>query len=90
MDIIFACCLPLDKYASRLSIKDYCYLVFLSQVKVVKIFRTWHLSLNHLFCYIPQAFDIERIVVGNEIVDHSDVVGASPVGAAPTTYSFSP
>ena len=28
-------------------------------------------------------------LVGNEIVDHSDVVGASPVGAAPTTYSFS-
>ena len=27
--------------------------------------------------------------VGNEIVDHSDVVGASPVGAAPTTSSFS-
>ena len=26
---------------------------------------------------------------GNEIVDHSDVVGASPVGAAPITSSFS-
>ena len=25
----------------------------------------------------------------NEIVDHSDVVGASPAGAAPTTSSFS-
>ena len=24
----------------------------------------------------------------NEIVDHSDVVGASPVGAAPTTSSL--
>ena len=30
-----------------------------------------------------------RQVVGNKIVDHSDVVGASPVGAAPTTSSFS-
>ena len=30
-----------------------------------------------------------RTLVGNEIVDHSDVVGASPVGAAPTTSSFS-
>ena len=28
-------------------------------------------------------------LVGNKIVDHSDVVGASPVGAAPTTSSFS-
>ena len=31
-----------------------------------------------------------RPLVGNKIVDHSDVVGASPVGAAPTTSSFSP
>ena len=28
-------------------------------------------------------------LVGNNIVDHSDVAGASPVGAAPTTSSFS-
>ena len=28
-------------------------------------------------------------VVGNKTVDHSDVVGVSPVGAAPTTSSFS-
>ena len=27
--------------------------------------------------------------VGNKTIDHSDVVGASPVGAAPTTSSFS-
>ena len=27
--------------------------------------------------------------LGNKIVDNSDVVGASPVGAAPTTSSFS-
>ena len=30
-----------------------------------------------------------RHTLGNEIVDHSDVAGASPVGAAPTTSSFS-
>ena len=34
--------------------------------------------------------NIRRTLVGNKIVDHSDIVGASsPVGAAPTTYSFS-
>ena len=33
--------------------------------------------------------DISRTLVGNKIVDNSDVVGASPVGAAPTTSSFS-
>ena len=36
-----------------------------------------------------QVSNIRRILVGNQIVDHSDVVGASPVGAAPTTSSFS-
>ena len=28
-------------------------------------------------------------IVGNKIIDHSDVVAASPVGIAPTTSSFS-
>ena len=36
-----------------------------------------------------QVSNISHTLVGNEIVDHSDVVGASPVGAAPTTSSFS-
>ena len=33
--------------------------------------------------------NISRTLAGNTIVDHSDVFGASPVGAAPTTSSFS-
>ena len=33
--------------------------------------------------------NIRRTLAGNKIVDHSDVVGAPPVGAAPTTSSFS-
>ena len=32
---------------------------------------------------------ISHTLVGNEIVDYSDVVGASPVDAAPITSSFS-
>ena len=36
-----------------------------------------------------QVSNIRRTLEGNNIVDHSDVVGASPVGAAPTTSSFS-
>ena len=32
--------------------------------------------------------NISRTLVGSKIVDNSDVVGASPVGAAPTTSSF--
>ena len=31
--------------------------------------------------------NISRTLLGKEIVDHSDVVGASPVGAAPTTLN---
>ena len=30
-----------------------------------------------------------RHTLGNKIADHSDLVGATPVGAAPTTSSFS-
>ena len=43
---------------------------------------------KHFSHYRPVS-NIRRTLVGNEIVDHSDVVGASPVGAAPTTSSFS-
>ena len=38
---------------------------------------------------VQQTSNISRTLVGNKIVDHSDVVGASPVGTAPTTSSFS-
>ena len=40
-------------------------------------------------CEHRQISNIRRTLVANKIVDHSDVVGASPVGAAPTTSSFS-
>ena len=36
-----------------------------------------------------QVSNISRTLAGNQIVDRSDVVGASPVGAAPITSSFS-
>ena len=36
-----------------------------------------------------QASNISYTLVGNKIVDHSDVVGAAPTGAASTTSSFS-
>ena len=35
--------------------------------------------------YYRQTSNISRTLAGNKIVDHSDVVGASPAGAAPTT-----
>ena len=36
-----------------------------------------------------QTSDISRALVGNETVHHSDVVGASSVGAAPAASSIS-
>ena len=36
-----------------------------------------------------QVSNISRTLVGNKIVHHSVVAGASPVGAAQTTSSFS-
>ena len=44
-----------------------------------------------LFCHVwiyHQTSNISCTLVGNKIVDHSDVVGAVPVSAAPTTSSF--
>ena len=48
-------------------------------------------NMINLHCFIKyrQVSNIRHTLVGNKIVDHSDVVGASPVGAAPTTSSFS-
>ena len=50
----------------------------------------WQWLPNELpYSTYRQVSDIRRTLVGNKIVDHSDVVGSSPVGAAPTSSSFS-
>ena len=41
----------------------------------------------HKYIY-HQTSNISHISVGNQVIDHSDVVGASPVGIDPTTSSF--
>ena len=41
--------------------------------------------INSNYC---QTSNIKHTVVANIIADHSDVIGALPVGAAPTTSSF--
>ena len=43
-------------------------------------------EISKTYC---QTSNISGTLVGNKIVDHSDVVGVSPVGTAPTTSSFS-
>ena len=58
--------------------------------KMVKVpfqikFHEWK-YVNKIYHQTP---NIERTLVGNKIFDHSHVVGALPIGAAPTTSSFS-
>ena len=52
-------------------------------------FSLTRFKLNKDFVIYRQVSYIRRTLEDNEIVYHSDVVGASPVGAAPTTSSFS-
>ena len=46
-------------------------------------------SSNNIHNIYRQTSNISRTLVGNKIVHHSDAFGASPVGAAPSTSSFS-
>ena len=49
---------------------------------------TWTKYLSAKVTY-HQTSNVSCTSVSNKLVDHSDVVGASPVGAAPTSSSFS-
>ena len=42
-----------------------------------------------MYCTYRQASNVNHPLVGSKIVDHSNVAGASPVGAAPTTSPLS-
>ena len=48
-----------------------------------------NLQNKHWSLKYRKTSNISRTLVSDKIVDNSDVVGASPVGAAPTTSSFS-
>ena len=50
-------------------------------------YKPYAIVRNTLIAY-RKTSNISRTFVGNKIVDNSDGVGASPVGAAPTTSSF--
>ena len=43
-------------------------------------------EVKRIYC---QTSNISHTLVGTKIFDHSDVVGAAPIDAAPTTSSFS-
>ena len=52
--------------------------VMLQEIIMIPITKTYR-----------QVSNIRHTIVGNSIADHSDVVGATPVGAAPIASSFS-
>ena len=57
----------------------------------LKIFLLLSTDLHGITYFVAvyrQSSNIRDTLIGNSIVDHSDVVGALPVGAAPTTSSF--
>ena len=64
--------------------------------KVIYSFA-WVVAYQHVDFYLAawqlnihtyrKTSNISRTLVGNKIVDHSDVVGASPVGAASSSFS---
>ena len=58
---------------------------------MVKLNTYYNLEESYNFSQIKITVKSQkrRTLVGNEIVDHSDVVGASPFNAAPITSSFS-
>ena len=66
-----------------------------NMIAIMAVRQPWvNTSLDSSYCYemsktYRQVSNITRTLVGNKIVNHSDVVGASPVGTAPTTSSFS-
>ena len=49
----------------------------------------WVKSILYVPLQYCQTSNISHALIGKKIADHSDVVGASPVGTAPTTSSFS-
>ena len=57
-------------------------------MEMLIIIKTFYTDVIVIHLY-RQVSNIRHTLVSNQIVDHSDVVGASPVGAAPTTSSCS-
>ena len=56
---------------------------------LVDIQKKLNRRVEVIYSIYRKTSNISRTLVGNKIFDNSDVVGASPVGAAPTTSSFS-
>ena len=81
--VTFSKSLTID--SSRLAREGELWGVF-CEFQVLIVSCACHCQTNVIY---RKASNIRHTLAGNKIVDHSDVVGASPVEAAPTTSSFS-
>ena len=63
-------------------------LVFITGIPIL-VRRYIYIATDPILSQYRQTSNIIGTLVGNETADPSHVVGASPVGAAPTTSSFS-
>ena len=68
------------------NLEDACPILYFDCPHRVMMFKLSACPLT--FVGYRQTSNIIHTPVVNKIADHSDVVGASPVGAAPTTSSF--
>ena len=55
---------------------------------IIRIWKTFYLYFIRILDTYCQTSNLSGTLVGNKIADHSDVVGASPVGSTPTKTSF--
>ena len=74
------------KSASWFNIKTIHSNIEILIILIVKIKHMHELSCHDMSSYIPSY--IRHTLIGNNLVDRSDVFGALTVGAAPTTSSF--
>ena len=92
------------KCQNSLKTGDICLSSIIISKEYVELFNFHVILASQLFLYLTYFYDnkqpclykptvkplnISPTLVSNKIVDNSDVVEASPVGAAPTTSSFS-
>ena len=72
-----------------LELQGYIVSVLYTQAQKNILLKCYRKHVEKHWLEYRQISNIRHTLVGNDIVDHSDVDGASPVGAAQTRSSFS-
>ena len=84
----------LDRYADQLASLLLCVIpsgfpnMFITACVLPKVPTVWSSSRNCILWYILSNTQYKSHLSRQKLVDHSDVLGVSPVGAASTTFSF--